>query len=297
MIENLNQAFRDEAEDALNRVEETALTLSNDEDVNNVFRAFHTIKGSGGMFGFTGIAAFTHHIENLLDRVRSHEIPITEDLSDIILGAADHIRLLLAEAFGGPAVDEAAQAVLLAKVARLTSGSGDGEKRVDSPSSDSGQQPAWRIQFRPDPGILQRGGEPALLLRDLQQLGECTIEGHVEELPPLEDLEPDRCYAWWTIDLKANLTQGQIEDIFVFEREGSELTIEPVGSVPEAVQAAQKQQPAEGNTVAAPRAQAPQGESRGARPFSKAGSFGGAGGRIGDEPIPACECGGAFPFG
>ena len=40
------------------------------EAVNQIFRAFHTIKGSGAMFGFDEVAAFTHHIETLLDQVR-----------------------------------------------------------------------------------------------------------------------------------------------------------------------------------------------------------------------------------
>ena len=35
--------------------------------VGRVFRAMHTIKGSGAMFGFDDIAAFTHTIETIYD--------------------------------------------------------------------------------------------------------------------------------------------------------------------------------------------------------------------------------------
>ena len=42
--------------------------------LDTAFRALHTIKGSGKMFGFDGAAAFTHHLENAFDQVRKGEI-------------------------------------------------------------------------------------------------------------------------------------------------------------------------------------------------------------------------------
>ena len=65
------EIFREEAYDLLGELESTLLELEtcpNDLGmVNRVFRALHTIKGSGAMFGFEDIAAFTHDLENVFD--------------------------------------------------------------------------------------------------------------------------------------------------------------------------------------------------------------------------------------
>ena len=52
-----------------------------------MFRAMHTIKGSGAMFGFDDIAAFTHDVETVYDLVRGGKIPVTKPLIDLTLSA------------------------------------------------------------------------------------------------------------------------------------------------------------------------------------------------------------------
>ncbi len=42
--------------------------------IDTAFRALHTIKGSGAMFGFDAVAAFTHHVENAFDQVRQGDV-------------------------------------------------------------------------------------------------------------------------------------------------------------------------------------------------------------------------------
>jgi two-component system chemotaxis sensor kinase CheA len=65
--------FLQEADNLLAEIETAALGInsqaSNIETVNHIFRAFHTIKGSGSMFGFDQVAGFTHHMESLIDKV------------------------------------------------------------------------------------------------------------------------------------------------------------------------------------------------------------------------------------
>ena len=68
---NPAETFLQEADELLGEIEQTTLGLGGgnpvEESVNQLFRAFHTIKGSGAMFGFTEVAGFTHHMETLLD--------------------------------------------------------------------------------------------------------------------------------------------------------------------------------------------------------------------------------------
>ncbi len=68
------ETFRIEAAELLEQVEQGLLDLTHrltDKDlVDAVFRGLHTLKGSGAMFGFDDLAAFTHHCETAFDRVR-----------------------------------------------------------------------------------------------------------------------------------------------------------------------------------------------------------------------------------
>ena len=94
-----SHTFLQEAEDLLVQIEVITLELRPGEvpgePINHLFRAFHTIKGSGAMFGFDQVAAFTHHVETVLDRVRAGALTISEELLNLVLAAKDQIKALL----------------------------------------------------------------------------------------------------------------------------------------------------------------------------------------------------------
>ena len=91
--------FRTEAAELLEQIEAGLLDLMNDltdkDQVDAVFRSLHTLKGSGAMFGFEALAAFTHHCETAFDRVRKGDVPATIELIDAVLEAKDHMRTLV----------------------------------------------------------------------------------------------------------------------------------------------------------------------------------------------------------
>ena len=94
---NWIDAFLQEAEDLLAEIDEAALALSEgetSETIHRIFRAFHTIKGSSGMCGLTAVADFTHHIETLLDKVRSGAVAATPELADLVLAGRDQYAQL-----------------------------------------------------------------------------------------------------------------------------------------------------------------------------------------------------------
>jgi two-component system chemotaxis sensor kinase CheA len=226
--------FLQEADDLLAEIEAAALSMTADradgEAVNQIFRAFHTIKGSGAMFGFDAVAAFTHHVETLLDRVREGAVPVSGELDNVILRAADHIKLLLQAAQGGDPVDENLQATLLEKVNQLSRPAATPTVVTEQPivRTEEAAPKVWNIHFRPDPEMLSRGGNPVLLFRDLRKLGKCFIEGHTDGLPGLTEIHTETCYLRWTIQLTTTTSVESIRDVFLFVEGGSELRIEPV---------------------------------------------------------------------
>lgn len=65
------------------------------ESVNTIFRSFHTIKGVSAFLGFERINKLAHRSENLLDKIRSQEIHIDSDVTDVILSAVDLLKHMI----------------------------------------------------------------------------------------------------------------------------------------------------------------------------------------------------------
>src|SRR5579862_6386453 len=111
MIDKYKQAFREEAREILLDLESALLDLNENRDdtelVGRAFRALHTIKGSGAMFGFDAIAAFTHDVENVFDQIRNGRLQATPDLITLSLAAVDQIKAMLNQAAGQGDADAA----------------------------------------------------------------------------------------------------------------------------------------------------------------------------------------------
>jgi two-component system chemotaxis sensor kinase CheA len=118
------QVFFDETAEHLASMETLLLGLDtqapSDEDLNAVFRCAHSIKGGSGTFGFTDMAAVTHVLESLLDKVRKHELALTSAMVDAFLKAGDVIRGQLAAHRGEGTADAALAAETCAALEALS---------------------------------------------------------------------------------------------------------------------------------------------------------------------------------
>jgi len=92
-------AFALETAEKLAEMEAALLSLDNQpvagDDLNALFRAVHTIKGSAGIVGAETVELFCHDTEQLLSRLRGHELPLSHELVALLLKCHDHIRSLV----------------------------------------------------------------------------------------------------------------------------------------------------------------------------------------------------------
>ena len=84
----------------------------------------------------------------------------------------------------------------------------------------------YQITMAPGPEILRRGINPLGVLDELRDLGEVTITTNADLIPPLDQIDPERCYLRWTITLKTGAAPDRIDDAFLFFAEDSVVTIE-----------------------------------------------------------------------
>jgi len=225
------QTYRQEAADLLDQLEQALLDLEHtpgDADlINTAFRALHTIKGSGAMFGFDAVAAFTHHVETAFDRVRKGEVAASEPLIAVALAAKDQIRRLIERPDD---VDGAEGAAILDRLAAALAAPAN-----TPPSATT----TWRLRFRLPRDAMAMGTNPLLLLDELRSLGACTVTADTSAIPPLEMLDPTACYVGWEVVLVTDQTRSAIEQVFLFVLDEMQLDIQQLSDrAPEAKPAA-----------------------------------------------------------
>lgn len=235
-----NHTFLQEADDLLAQIEAITLELRPGEvpgeAINHLFRAFHTIKGSGAMFGFEQVAAFTHHVETVLDQVRSGALAISEELLNLVLASKDQIKALLDAARRDETLPAVNGEKLVVALNSLVAGNSSRQAITAFPSvstvAEDRRLKTFRIRFAPPRGLMTSGTSPLLLLNELRALGECCVKADTRAVPNLNLLEPELLYLAWEIELHSSCDMNAIKDVFIFVQEESQISIEEVGSSP-----------------------------------------------------------------
>jgi len=92
-------SFIVESNEILDELDHDLVQLENkpedDELLNKIFRAFHTIKGTSGFLGLEKLTKVTHKGEDILNKLRKGEAKLSSELMDVILVAYDKIKELI----------------------------------------------------------------------------------------------------------------------------------------------------------------------------------------------------------
>jgi len=229
--------FRTEAAECLEAIEAGLLDLNHDLEnkdlVDAVFRGLHTLKGSGAMFGFEALAAFTHHCETAFDRVRKGEVPATAELVAAVLAAQDHMQALVEQ----PDADHGDTGhKLLAQLQAAVGGKVEA-KEAAAPAAAAPAVTAiapakktttWRIRFSLPANAMANGTNPLGLLDELRDLGECAVRANTSGIPPLDDLVPTELYVSWDVVLTSEQDRSAIDDVFIFVMDDMELDVQEI---------------------------------------------------------------------
>jgi two-component system, chemotaxis family, sensor kinase CheA len=95
--------------------------------------------------------------------------------------------------------------------------------------SGSSDLTIYQIKLTPGPDVLRRGINPLGVLDELRELGETSIVTEPETVPPLDQLDPERCYLNWTITVKSAAEPARLFETFLFFAEDSTIVIERWG--------------------------------------------------------------------
>jgi len=270
-FEAIKVVFFQECDELLGDLETGLLAIeqgsADNETVNAVFRAVHSVKGGAGAFGLDALVRFAHVFETLLDEIRSERKPCDDVTVKTLLRASDVLADHIAAARGqGAPVDEARSAGLVAELEALTHGEAVAAAAAEvepaftpvaatpiEDEDDFGFRPvafnladlgasaepgapaadAWRIVFHPHGRMYVNANETALLLRELSHLGEMTVELDASAVPDLDALDAEESYLSWTIDLTTDAGEAAIRDVFDFVETDCDLSIRPASAASE----------------------------------------------------------------
>jgi len=257
-------AFIQESRDLLERMEAALLAIEaaprDQELLNAIFRAAHTIKGSAGIFSFQHIVDVTHHAESVLEAARRDQLRIDGPLASLLLAVGDHIRLLIDEIDAGrdssAAMHAEGQALATRLQAVMQGLHGTPAEAIEGDDTPATADPAsaephwrselgdrldqWRLAMRFGPDTLRDGFDPLSFVRYLETLAtQFDVRVLTDGIPPLSVLEPDHCHLGFEVAMQTAHARAAIDETFEFVREDSQIHILPPQPQPQPQMAVQ----------------------------------------------------------
>ena len=232
-LSHFKDAFFEESQEHLTTIEEGLLQLEQrpgDIDLlNRIFRGAHSIKGNSGMFGFTAVSQFTHKMESVLDQLRSSQMVVTVEVTDLLLQSLDCLKALIDCAKSGEPPNDELVSALGARLEACQNGATSTKVSTVAAApvpSQATQEHHYTITWGPPQYLFQRGLDPAQFIKELGELGRVKIASlDTSRLPGLRDLDPELCYLGWTLEVDTVKELKVIEAVFDFVRDDSTLTI------------------------------------------------------------------------
>jgi two-component system chemotaxis sensor kinase CheA len=105
------QMFLEESQEHLSGLEPDLLELEKTKDnpeqelINRIFRAVHSLKGSAGFFGFDTITKISHAMENLLSMVRDGKLKPTSEMITTLLDGTDKLVMMINDVDNSDTID------------------------------------------------------------------------------------------------------------------------------------------------------------------------------------------------
>ena len=237
MIDKFRAKFVEESLDNVRDMEEALFLLESDpknrEIIERIFRAMHSLKGGGAMFGFNDLSEFTHHLETVFDWVRNGKLDVSKDLISLTFSSIDEIKFLLSKGDLSDEADKVELRAITSKVKGFLNASGKAVVAANSSASSKSENievPAstsktYVIKFIPNEDILQNGTNTLFLLDDLNGMGDYLVLADLNHIPSFEDLDPTSHYTAWQCFLNSEESLNDIKDVFIFVEDECQLEI------------------------------------------------------------------------
>jgi two-component system chemotaxis sensor kinase CheA len=207
--------------------------------INIAFRAVHSIKGGGGIFGLNAVVSFADVFETTIGLWRGGKLSSDPAMITVLIGAAVALTALVTAARDDAPVpiecDIAALYATLESGALLqtyaASSPADATASVGAAANAAANAAAplggtvaagsaalilWRINFTPTGASARIAHEISLLLHELEVFGPIEVLAGQVSVDPLAEILPEQCAASWSVTLRSNCNDGALRAVFAF---------------------------------------------------------------------------------
>ncbi|KKL58114.1 hypothetical protein LCGC14_2228620, partial [marine sediment metagenome] len=233
--EEYRQIFLEESQDQIQEWEESLLALEKDpkdtDQIDTMFRAIHTLKGSAGFVGFKELQNMAHDLESALQYVRDEGVDLTGEMTEILFEGHD-ISLRMIEAFSldepfGEDIDEfMGRARSLEGVLQEEVFGAEKEEAAGEKDEEAGKEHASALQDEASADTKEAEGDGQLYrvgieievegkeayLRSLFVQQRIEESGQLVEIkPPLNDLLTKGEEFKYDVFVRTEMTEEQLE--------------------------------------------------------------------------------------
>ncbi|MGX5100279.1 chemotaxis protein CheA [Enterobacter cloacae] len=220
-MNDFSQIFFTEAEELLAEMEQLLLQLDvaapDQEQLNAIFRAAHSLKGGAATFGFSALQETTHLLENLLDQARAGERTLSRSIINLFLECKDIMQAQLEAYQSSQEPDEARYRYICEALREIAL---------------EGQQPAATPEPAPPPVSLAK--EETTLVVTLRNVGEGEQTMLRDELTNMGEITgvettPDSM----TVTLVTTASGDDITAVLCFVLDSKQIEVKPAQPAPE----------------------------------------------------------------
>lgn len=239
-MEQYRIQFYQEARDILDRINEDILRVEANPDdrelLNSIFRGIHTIKGSAGGFELEELSEFAHHLEGLLDALRSNRISVSAELVDLVLEGCDYLSTMidicekrekpeinqeLVERFRSSYIgmekeekDDPSVIMLQDDRRELNLIEIDDDIKGSLLSCYKRGLNTYMVDLKYSSEIFENGYDPVVLLQNIYENSELyiAVTDH-DQVPLIEEFNPLELYLKPTVYLATRLSEEEIRDL------------------------------------------------------------------------------------
>ncbi|TFB27613.1 chemotaxis protein CheA [Lelliottia nimipressuralis] len=223
-MNDFSQIFFTEAEELLAEMEQELLQLDvlapDQEQLNAIFRAAHSLKGGAATFGFTALQETTHLLENLLDQARAGERTLSRSIINLFLECKDIMQAQLEAYQSSQEPDEASFRYICEALREIAL---------------EGQQPttpAERLAPAPTPASTAKATETTLVvtLRNVEAREQTMLRDELTNMGEITDVEATSdCM---TVTLRTTVTADDITAVLCFVLDNKQIEVRPAQATP-----------------------------------------------------------------
>ncbi|MBN2485414.1 MAG: chemotaxis protein CheA [Bacteroidales bacterium] len=240
-MEEFRQGFVEEALQLAEKLETILIELETRDtsldDIQDIFRIMHTLKGSSAMFAYKNTEYLAHALEDVFNLIRNNTLQLSPEIIKLVFSANDVFKDLLAnnDNVGNEHVTNYNQIIdkiksIASAVVSINSQKGTGTMNQAIPDKpEKTSERVYYILFKPDSDVLLRGITPISIFDELASLGQVTSIPCTDDVPLPEDYNASLFYLAWDIFIKTKARFDELEDCFLFylEHEYKILELQP----------------------------------------------------------------------